>query len=170
MASLMEELLEVLGEEEARYQTLAELGEEKRQAIVKADIKALDAVTVKEQDVSSELLNISHRRTSVLKDIATVLGKDPGELTLTKLIGYLDKQPVEQERLREQRDRLLKTGGKMQSLNQQNEELLQRALEMVEFDLTLLRSMKQVPETANYDRSANNTGDLLGTSGFDAKQ
>ncbi len=170
MASLMEELLEVLGEEESRYQTLAKLGEEKRQAIVKADIAALDAVTVKEQDVSSELLNISHRRTSVLKDIATVLGKDPGELTLTKLIGYLDKQPVEQERLREQRDRLLKTGGKMQSLNQQNEELLQRALEMVEFDLTLLRSMKQVPETANYDRSANNTGDLLGTSGFDAKQ
>ncbi len=170
MASLMEELLEVLGEEEARYRTLAELGEEKKQAIVKADIRALDAVTVKEQDVSSELLNISHRRTSVLKDIATVLGKDPGELTLTKLIGYLDKQPVEQERLKEQRDRLLKTGGKMQSLNQQNEELLQRALEMVEFDLTLLRSMKQVPETANYDRSANNTGDLLGTSGFDAKQ
>lgn len=170
MASLMEELLEVLGEEESRYQTLAKLGEEKRQAIVKADIAALDAVTVKEQDVSSELLNISHRRTSVLKDIATVLGKDPRELTLTKLIGYLDKQPVEQERLREQRDRLLKTGGKMQSLNQQNEELLQRALEMVEFDLTLLRSMKQVPETANYDRSANNTGDLLGTSGFDAKQ
>ena len=41
---------------------------------------------------------------------------------------------------------------------------------MVEFDLTLLRSMRQAPETANYDKNAYNTGDILGSSGFDAKQ
>lgn len=170
MASLMEELLEVLGEEEVRYRTLAELGEQKKTAVIKGDIKELDAVNAKEQDVSSEILNLSHKRTSVLNDIATVLGKDPTDLTLTKLIGYLDRQPVERDKLQQQRDRLLEAGNKMHALNQQNEELLQRALEMVEFDLTLLRSMKQVPETANYDRTANNTGDLLGKSGFDAKQ
>lgn len=41
---------------------------------------------------------------------------------------------------------------------------------MVEFDLTLLKSMRQAPETANYNKNACNTGDLLGSSGFDAKQ
>ena len=115
-------------------------------------------------------MNISHKRSAILNDIATVLGKDPKDLTLTKLIGYLDKQPVEQERLTAQRDRLLAAGERMNTLNRLNESLLQRALEMVEFDLTLLRSMKQAPETANYDKTANNTGDLLGSSGFDAKQ
>ena len=49
-------------------------------------------------------------------------------------------------------------------------ELLKQALEMVEFDLTLLKSMRQAPETANYDKNAYNTGDILGSSGFDAKQ
>ncbi len=31
-------------------------------------------------------------------------------------------------------------------------------------------SMRQAPETANYDKNAYNTGELLGGSGFDAKQ
>ena len=58
----------------------------------------------------------------------------------------------------------------MADINQQNETLLKHAMEMAEFDLTLFRSMRQAPATANYDKQANNTGDLLGSSGFDAKQ
>ena len=48
-----------------------------------------------------------------------------------------------------------------QPYNEQNEILLNQALEMVEFDLTLLKSMRQAPETANYNKNACNTGDLL---------
>ena len=102
--------------------------------------------------------------------MATVLGKNPADMDITKLIGYLNSQPVEQEKLIRQRDSLLEAGSKMHEANQQNQILLQQALEMVEFDLTLLRSMKQAPETANYDKNAYNTGALLGSSGFDAKQ
>lgn len=170
MASLMEELLEVLGEEEKQYQDLIGLAEIKRDAVVNADIRALGEVTNREQDAASALLNLSNKRTQVLNDMATVLGKVPGEITITKMIGYLESQPKEQTRLTEQRDRLLEAGTRMRLLNQQNEALLQQALEMVEFDLTLLKSMRQAPETANYDRNAYNTGDLLGSSGFDAKQ
>ncbi len=170
MASLMEDLLEVLGKEEVEYHKLVAFAEEKKDAIIKGDVKTLGEVNVKEQEAASELLNLSNRRTQVLTDMATVLGKDPQKLTITKMIGYLEKQPEEQKKLIEQRERLLEVGGQMQALNQQNEALLKQALEMVEFDLTLLRSMRQAPETANYDRNAYNTGDILGSSGFDAKQ
>lgn len=170
MASLMEDLLEVLGKEEAEYQKLVAIAEEKRDAVIKGDIKLLDTVTVKEQDAASALLNLSNKRIQVLTDMATVLGKNPEEITITKMIGYLEKQPAEQEKLLKQRDRLLEVGTQMQLLNRQNEALLQQALELVEFDLTLLKSMRQAPETANYDKNAYNTGDILGSSGFDAKQ
>lgn len=170
MASLMEDLLEVLGKEEAEYRKLVAIAEEKRDAVIKGDIKLLDTVTVKEQDAASALLNLSNKRSQVLTDMATVLGKNPEEITITKMIGYLEKQPVEQEKLIKQRDRLLEVGTQMQLLNRQNETLLQQALELVEFDLTLLKSMRQAPETANYDKNACNTGDILGSSGFDAKQ
>jgi len=116
------------------------------------------------------LLNLSNKRNRVLTDMATVLGQSPEEMTITKMIGYLNRQPKEQEALTAQRDRLLEVGAKMQQLNRQNEALLKQALEMVEFDLTLLRSTRQAPETANYDKNAYNTGDILGSSGFDAKQ
>ena len=170
MASLMEELLEVLGEEEKQYQELIELADVKSQAIIKADIDKLSEVTTQEQNAASTLLNLSNKRARVLDDMATGLGKDPAKMTINKMIGYLENQPEEQKKLSERRDRLLEVGTQMQRLNQQNETLLKQALEMVEFDLTLLRSMRQAPETANYNKNAYNTGDLLGSSGFDAKQ
>lgn len=170
MASLMEDLLDVLEKEEKQYQDLIELGLEKKQAVIKADIQTLEQITAKEGDVASVLQNFAKRRTRVLNDMATVLGKEPGEITITKMIGYLQGQPKEQQKLMEIKEKLLTTGEQMKSINQQNEVLLKQALEMVEFDLTLLKSMRQAPETANYNRNAYNTGDLLGGGGFDAKQ
>ena len=167
MASLMEELLGVLEKEETEYLTLIDLADVKSQAIIKADIAKLGEVTEKEQEAAS---NLSNKRTQVLNDMATVLGKKPEQMTINRMIGYLENQPREQQMLAQRRDRLLEVGTKMQTLNHQNEALLKQAMEMVEFDLTLLKSMRQAPETANYDKNAYNTGDLLGGSGFDAKQ
>lgn len=170
MASLMQELLEVLEEEEKQYQKLIELNEVKRDSVIKANIEELGKVTTQEQEIASVLLNLSNKRGGILNDMATVLGKDPKDMTINKMIGYLESQPEEQKQLMDRRDRLLEAGTQMRILNKQNEALLNQAMEMVEFDLTLLRSMRQAPETANYNRNAYNTGDLLGSSGFDAKQ
>lgn len=148
MASLMEELLDVLGKEEKQYQELITLATEKTDAVVQGNIEHLTDVTTREQDAASVLLNLSNKRNRVLTDMATVLGQSPEEMTITKMIGYLNRQPKEQEALTRQRDRLLEVGTQMQQLNRQNEALLKQALEMVEFDLTLLRSTRQAPETA----------------------
>lgn len=170
MASLMEDLLDVLEKEEKQYQELIELGLEKKQAVIKADISTLEQITAKEGETASTLQNLAKRRSRVLNDMATVLGKSQGEITITKMIGYLEGQPVEQQKLSAIKEKLLATGEEMQLINQQNEVLLKQALEMVEFDLTLFKSMRQAPETANYNKSAYNTGELLGGGGFDAKQ
>ena len=169
MASLMEDLIDVLNKEEEQYQGLIELGKKKREVVIRADIKTLDEITATEQEVASNLQNLAKKRTRVLNDMATVLGRNPGDVTITKMISYLEEQPVEQKQLMEVKERLLQTGKEMAAINEQNEILLNQALEMVEFDLTLLKSMRQAPETANYNKNACNTGDLLGSSGFDAK-
>jgi uncharacterized protein YyaL (SSP411 family) len=161
LASLMEDLINVLNQEEEQYQGLIELGKKKREVVIRADIKTLDEITATEQEAASNLQNLAKKRTRVL---------NPGEVTITKMISYLEEQPVEQKQLMEVKERLLQTGKEMAAINEQNEILLNQALEMVEFDLTLLKSMRQAPETANYNKNACNTGDLLGSSGFDAKQ
>jgi hypothetical protein len=86
------------------------------------------------------------------------------------MIDLLDSQPQEQQALTKARDILVEAASKVQFANQQNYILLQQALEMVEFDLTLFKSLKQAPETANYDKNAYNTGSLLGSGSFDTSQ
>lgn len=170
MASLVEELINVLAEEESIYKKLTEYGEKKRQIIIDADIPELEKLTDLEQQASDELLTKSNKQIELLGDIATVLGKTDEKMTVTRLIGYLDKQPDIQSKLTETRDSLLDTADQMQKINDLNSQLLAQAIEMTEFDITLFKSMRQAPETANYDKSAYNTGTILGSSGFDAKQ
>ena len=170
MASLVEELINVLAEEESIYKKLTEYGEKKRQIIIDADIPELEKLTDLEQQASDELLTKSNKQIALLGDIATVLGKTDEKMTVTRLIGYLDKQPDIQSKLTEMRDSLLDTADQMQKINDLNSQLLAQAIEMTEFDITLFKSMRQAPETANYDKSAYNTGTILGSSGFDAKQ
>lgn len=170
MASLVEELINVLAEEESIYKKLTEYGEKKRQIIIDADIPELEKLTDLEQQASDELLTKSNKQIALLGDIATVLGKTDEKMTVTRLIGYLDKQPDIQSKLTETRDSLLDTADQMQKINDLNSQLLAQAIEMTEFDITLFKSMRQAPETANYDKSAYNTGTILGSSGFDEKQ
>lgn len=170
MASLMEDFMDVLEKENVEYEQLTELSLEKRQIIIDGDIPALEEITGREQEITSNLKNLENKREQVVKDMAIVLSKEPEELTITNMIAFLNKQPEEQQKLQDIRKRLKETLAKMADINTQNEVLLTQAMEMVEFDLTLFKSMRQAPTTANYDKRANNTGDILGSRGFDAKQ
>ena len=78
MASLVEELINVLAEEESIYKKLTEYGEKKRQIIIDADISELEKLTDLEQQASDELLTKSNKQIALLGDIATVLGKTDG--------------------------------------------------------------------------------------------
>ena len=170
MASLVEELVSVLHEETSLYEKLNDYGEQKIQILIKADIPALENLTALEQMASDELLSLSNKQASNLSDIATVIGKGDEQMTVTKLIGYLDSQPEVQQKLSTAKDNLLAAAEKLQRINQQNIVLINQAMEMAEFDITLFKSLRQAPETANYNKSAYNTGAILGSSGFDAKQ
>lgn len=170
MASLMDDLLDVIEKEDNHYRTLIALSKDKKDAIVKSDIRKLEEITNEEQEVTSILKNLETKRTEVLGDMAVVLNQDPETLTVKKMITLLEKRPEEQKTLADLRERLCRTLDEMSTVNEQNRVLLEQALEMVNFDLTLFKSLRQAPETANYDKNAYNTGELLGSSGFDAKQ
>ena len=170
MASLVEELVSVLGAEEKVYRKLIAYGEQKKDILIAADVPALEELTIQEQLASDELISLSNRQVQLLTDIATVLGRTQEKMTVSRLIGYPGSQPKVQEQLTIARDTLLEAAGEMKRLNDENIILIQQAIELNEFDLTLFKSLRQAPETANYNRSAYNTGSLLGSSGFDAKQ
>ena len=168
MASLVEELVNVLEAEKQIYTTLVGYEERKKDILIAADVAALEEITTKEQLAGDDLIAYSNKQIQILKDIATVLGRTDGKMTVTRLISLLDTQPKVQEQLTEARDSLLNAANQMKTLSDQNAILIRQAIELNEFDMTLFKSLRQAPETANYDKSAYNTGSLLGGGGFDA--
>lgn len=168
MASLVEELVNVLEAEKQIYTTLVGYEERKKDVLIAADVATLEEITTKEQLAGDDLIAYSNKQIQILKDIATVLGRTDGKMTVTRLISLLDTQPKVQEQLTEARDSLLTAANQMKILSDQNAILIRQAIELNEFDMTLFKSLRQAPETANYDKSAYNTGSLLGGGGFDA--
>ncbi|HAQ51367.1 MAG TPA: flagellin biosynthesis protein FlgN, partial [Lachnospiraceae bacterium] len=69
----MDELLGVLRQEKQGYINLTELSEEKRVSIIQGNVDALDSISSKEQEVTSELKNLENKRVNILKDMAVVL-------------------------------------------------------------------------------------------------
>ncbi len=172
MASLMENLIDTLEEESVLYEELLILSQKKTPIIVSGNIENLTKITDEEQLVVDKISVLEKKRETVTKDIADVLNKDPESIKLTNLIELLGKQPKEQKKLSEVRDRLREAVGNVRKINEHNQDLIRHSLEMVEFDLNMIQSMRQAPETANYGRSGYGTGDVLGSisGGFDAKQ
>lgn len=171
MASLMENLIDVLGRESTEYEGLLEISQRKTPIIVSGNLEDLQKITDEEQNVVNRLNVLERKRIEVTADIATVLNKDVNKLTLTNLIALLQARPAEQGALAELHDKLHRTVHELQRVNEQNGSLLKDALEMVEFEINMIQASRLAPETANYNRGAYNAGSTMGvTKGFDAKQ
>lgn len=172
VASLMEDLIDVLEKESDEYKNLLNLSMQKTQVIVSEDLDQLAKITDEEQLIVSRINRLDTIRNEAVQDIANVLNKDVAKLKIADLIKMLGQRPEEQQKLAAAFDELQTNVKHVARVNGQNRELIQNALEMVQFNMNLLQSMKAAPETANYNRGAYNTGDIIGIErkSFDAKQ
>ena len=172
MASLMENLIEVLDLESTEYENLLGLSMKKTPVIVAGAMEELAKITDEEQNVVSKISRLEQRREEVFADIANVINKDVKTLKLSDLIEMLASRPEKQQKLARVHDKLSSAVHEVKRVNEQNRILIENALEMVEFDMNMLQAMKNAPETANYNKGAYNTGTHMGVdgSGFDARQ
>lgn len=170
MASLVDDLISTLEDENEVYKELMVLSESKTTVIVKGNLEELQRITEKEQQFVEVLVKLEKKRTEVVRDIALVLGKDEDSMTIRNIAGLLKGQEKEQKRLSEIHDKLKMTLDNVSRINDINKNLIETSMEMAEFDLNLYRGMYQMPETGNYNKNAYNTNVSGGYGGvFDAK-
>ena len=172
MASLIENLMDTLNRESDEYETLVELSMKKTPAVIKGDLEALQAITDEEQLAAARINHIEKERRNVMKEIAGVLNTDVEALKLADMIRILERRPVERRQMEDCQNRLKTVVHRMKQINEHNLDLIEKALEMTQFELNLYQSMKSAPETANYNTAAYSDGSVIGTfrGGFDAKQ
>lgn len=170
MASLIEELMDVLEQECHIYEDLFRVSDTKTQSIVKGDIEQLQKITENEQNVIDKVLVLEKRRQNIVDNIAVVLNQKTKAMTIADIVRIMEGQPEFQKPLSELHHRLRSVVSQLQQVNRQNRELLENALEMTEFNINILQTAGQAPETANYDKKSY-SGDMLGVahSQFDSK-
>ena len=172
MASLMEVLIDVLEKENQEYERLLVLSMKKTPVIVSEDLNELSKITDEEQIIVSRINHLDAQRNEAINDIANVLNKDVNQLKIVDLIKMLAARPEEQEKLAAVFDKLQENVRNVKRTNEQNRELILQALELVQFNMNVLQSANKAPETANYNKGAYSTGDMIGMNhkAFDAKQ
>ena len=170
MASLMEELIATLRKEQAAYQELLPVVEQKTQAIIANDLKQVQDITETEQSAIGKISGLEQKRTEIMKNIGIVLNRKTSELTLPNLIKLLDRQPQEQQSLAEIHKTLTDVLKRLAEVNGHNRNLIEQSLEMISYNMNLLQSTRIVPGN-NYTKNAGQWDMTASQTGmFDAKQ
>ncbi len=171
MASLMEELIQILEQEHEIYQQLIPISDAKTQIIVKNDLIALQEITDKEQLAVDKINALEHKRDTVMMNIKTVINRKSGDFTLKTLIDLMEKQPKEQKTLSHLHDNLKKTIHRLVEINNRNNSLIQQSLEMIEFNMNFIQSTRMSPGNNTYTKGASRyEANSRVTGMFDAKQ
>ena len=170
MASLVEELTEVLEQEYRIYRDLLPIAESKTKVIIKNDLEALQNITEQEHQVIDQINALESKRAQVIFNIGTVLNQKAEELTLSKVVDLLNQQPEEQEKLNEVHKNLKQIIRRLMEVNYQNQSLIEESLEMIEFNMNLIQSTRMSPGN-NYTKGAQTIDAPVFQAGmFDAKQ
>lgn len=147
--------METLKAEEKLYAELIPIEEEKTRAIVSNDLDKMQSITDQEREMVDKTTALEAKREEVAVNIATVLGKDPKTITLDEIEESLQKQPEDRKNLQAIHDKLKKTVHRLRDVNEMNKELLQESMDMVEFNMNVMRSAQMTAGSSNYGSDAS---------------
>lgn len=170
MASLIETLIDVLGQENTEYEKLLELSDYKTTAIVNGDVNELQEILLKEQALIDSVNKLEEQRMENVGDICNVLNLKKKDIKLEDIIEVLKKQPKEHDQLEEMNAKLKRTLNQLMKINENNKLLIKESLDMVEFELNLAKNTVMAPQTANYSMSSYDDNNIQTINSFDAKQ
>ena len=169
MASLIEELIMVLGDEEKIYSEIIPVAEKKTQIIVNNDLQSLNSITEEEQELLGKISKLEKKRQEVIHNIGIVMNKKESELNFVTIIELLNGQEKEQEDLRKLHDKLKRTIDILSTLNERNQMLIKQSLEMIDFDINLMQSLRTSPGVGQYNIASEVEMQGMKSGMFDAK-
>ena len=169
MASLIEELIMVLGDEEKVYAEIIPVAEEKTRVIVNNDLQSLNSITEEEQALIGRISKLERKRQEDIRNIGIVMNKKESELNFITIIDLLKGQEKEQEELRKLHDRLKRTIDALKLINERNQMLIKQSIEMIDFDINLMQSLRTSPGVGQYNTSSEVEIQGMNKGMFDAK-
>ena len=170
MASLIEELINVLEETTGCYQKLLNVANNKKDVIIKGDVPSLQTLTDEEQGVAGRLLRLEKKRVQVIKDICLVTNKNEKTMTISVLIDMLAKQKTEQKKLKDISKEMIEIVHLVKSTNGLNRSLLKESIDFINYTVNAIHSASEWPQSNSYQKKGNLYDSGSQNNFFDAKQ
>ncbi len=135
---LGDSLISLLEKERSLYSALRLTLCDERRALGAASAEDITRITAEKQVLVSDAETLEDERSGVLRATAQCLGLDPQELTISRLLPFLEEG--QRNRLQACRERLLPLAAEVRSLNDRNKDLLASSLLLVRDLLNFITS------------------------------
>jgi hypothetical protein len=129
----------VLAEQAGCYEELIEIGEAKRDVLVKNDALSLKKINFKEEEIICRYKRCERLRLKAIEDWAEEDGAPPGSITLDWLIEKCG-DPQSRSRLLSVKERMRAAAQALKEVNSLNMKLIKGNLDYIECSVNLMRS------------------------------
>ncbi|MDF2546585.1 MAG: hypothetical protein K0R93_1483 [Anaerosolibacter sp.] len=164
MSKSIEQLIAVLKQECDLYKDYLNLASKKKTAVIKGDIKEIDHITKLEQNMIVNMGKVDQIRIAIIGNI--LLEKKVSNVeNITELANLIDEP--NRSTILKLKDQLAALLEETKNANELNSELLQQALEYVEYNMNLITSAQ--PKGSTYGNKANEKDLKIKPNIFDAK-
>ena len=86
MASVIQELISILDEEQQIYEELLPIASEKTNVIIKNNLESLQSITTREQQALDRIATLEKKRSEVIVNIGIILNKKPADIKLKDIV------------------------------------------------------------------------------------
>ncbi len=170
MASIIEELIEVLEDTTGCYENLLQMANNKTDVIIKGDVPSLQTLTDEEQSVAGRLLRLEKKRIELIEDICLVTNKSSNDMTVSTLIELIPSDKPENEKLHKVSLRMMEIVQEVKKVNDINQQLLQESLDFVNFTMNAIQSASSKTSGNGYEKKGQHYEGQTDNNFFDAKQ
>lgn len=164
---MWENLISILGEMVELYRGMLRLTEQKRQVLIAAKSQELTVVTQHEEVLILQIGRLESLRETAIRQIASTHGLAPDKITLNKVHELADEKIA--ARLAELGEQLTTIVGELTPLNQQNAQLIQQALNYVNYNINILAQNAAGPTYSSPKNAQTPAGNNQRRTLFDAK-
>jgi flagellar biosynthesis/type III secretory pathway chaperone len=164
MSKSVEQLITVLKQECDLYKDYLDLAREKKAAVIKGHIKEIDHITKVEQNMIVNMGKADQIRGAIIGNI--LLEKKVSSIeNITELANLIDEP--ERTKILKLKEHLGSLLEETKNINELNSELLQQALDYVEYNMNLVTSAQ--PKGSTYGNKADEKDLKTRPNIFDAK-
>ncbi len=137
MSGLLGTLIDSLEQQKQYYEELVLIAKEKRNIIVNNDLENLSKFNTVENMLISKNNKLDSQITEVIDDIGIVLNLDSNSLNISSIVKKINNED-DKKKLTDLSTDLLKLASKLKDYNNTNRELINTAMEYIEFSMNVL--------------------------------